>query len=140
MKGRYTVFAVNVLIAVVVGAVATGCSSFDTQECGDKYLHVAYGASLTGYRLVALTEEPRLQLTVYGVSDWDKWEAWKTNPSPKVAFDHDSPLAVTCGERIEFTSNVEPAINTMPEAASTAIVPSHELLYLDSTSYDILLR
>lgn len=140
MKGRPRIFAINLLIVVIIGLWTTGCSSFETQECGDKYLHVAYGASLTGYRLVALTEDPRLQLTINGVSDWDKWEAWKNEPSPKVAFEHNSTLAVSCGDRIEFTSNVEPAINTMHGIASTTVVPSHKLPNLDSTSYDILLR
>lgn len=140
MKRPSRVFAISLLVVAMVSLTTPGCSSFDTQQCGDKYLHVAYGESLTGYRLVALTESPQLELNVSGVADWDKWEAWKNEPSPKVAFEHNSPLAVSCGERIEFTSNTEPAVNTMAETATTNVVASHELLYLDSSSYDVLIR
>ena len=113
-----------------------GCDNYETIKCGDKFIHVYFSPSLTGYRLTILNE--RHSMRFQGL---DEFEKYKENDERKVVFSDgvdNFPIGITCGEKIKFVSNLLPEVNTITDVIVET--PSTSELYeLDSTNFDIFL-
>ena len=138
--GKPRVGVIGRLAAACMAFTLAACSSFDTQGCGDKYLHVYYAPGLTSYRLVVLSEEASLRFWRSNVWDSDGWARYKEDDSPKVVFESNSTLAVLCEPRIVFTTSSPPEVNSMEAEVTTEIVEPHRLIDVSEESYDIIIR
>lgn len=127
-----------VLYFFAIMLLASSCfllESFETHECGDKYLHVYYGGGVGGYKLVILNHQKSMY---FRGEEW--YNEYKLDSTPKVVFDHSNTIAVSCGKNIDFLTSIPPAVNTMESGVSTSIVAPHETIDVDTTAFDHVIR
>lgn len=132
-----TKFSAILILMILI----SGCSSFETQECGNNYIHVSYGDGLTGFRVVTLNESSRMGFSIRGTNDWSKWTNYKNDSNPKVTFEHqNNTIAVSCGSQIKIITSIPPTINSMNQNVSVVLVEAAELIDSNSYTYDFLIR
>lgn len=113
----------------------SGCESFEPQACGDLYVHTYYGGGLSGYRYVLVNDAPSLRfLTV------DAVERYMDSDGPKVTFENENPLVVSCGSRVFIRSDSRPATNTLGDRVVVEVVEPHELIEDETSSNSFVIR
>ena len=99
-----------------------GCESFESQECGDLHVHTYYGGLAGGYRYVVINDAPSLRFTSV-----DRIERFMNGDEPKVTFENENPLIVSCGPTVTVTSDSRPATNTLDGRVAVEVVEPYEL-------------
>lgn len=109
--------------------------AFTTYKCGDKYLHVYYGGGVGGYRLVVLNDMESMVFA--GISNYEKYKQGNT---PKLVYENDNRIFVKCGETIQIIASSEPLINTISDSLFIEVLEPAQLLDIDTTMYEIVIR
>ena len=122
------------LILLAGALVASGCESFESQECGGLFVHTYYGGLAGGYRFVVINDEPSLRFATV-----DAAERYLRDGSPKVSFENENPLAITCGSPVVVASDSGPIMNTMNGRVSVEVVEPVQL-DLNPEAADIVIR
>ena len=122
------------LIPLAVLLAASGCASFESQECGGLYVHTYYGGLAGGYRFVVVNDEPSLRF-----ASVDAAERYLRDDAPKVSFENENPLAFSCGSPVVISSDSAPIMNTIPERVTVEVVEPVRL-NLSPEAADIVIR
>ncbi len=114
----------------------TSCSSdsFLSYKCDDKYLHVYYGG-VSGYRFVVLNNNESMVFT--GITNYEKY---KLDNTPKLVYESENRIFLTCGQEIRIVTSSEPLINTIIDGVFIEVLEPAQLIDLDTTLYDIVIR
>jgi hypothetical protein len=108
---------------VLASALALGgCESFESRPCGDLYVHSFYGGLGGQHRYVVINESRSLR---YSGAD-DYWR-YVGGSEPKVAFNNENPLVVSCGPVVSVASSAPPEAHSLPDRVEVKIVEPYEL-------------
>ena len=100
-----------------------GCESFESEECGGLHVHTYRGGLLGGYRYVVINDAPSLRFTSV-----DGIERYMDGDEPKVTFENENPLVISCGPTVSVVSDSRPATNTLGRRVAVEVVEPYELI------------
>ena len=110
-------------LVVLASALAlAGCESFESQPCGDLFVHSFYGGLGGQHRYVVINDSPSLR---YSGAD-DYWR-YVSGDDPKVAFNNENPLVVSCGPVVSVASSMAPDAHSLPGRVAVEVVGPYEL-------------
>jgi len=126
-----------VILSLFVLIMTQSCiqENFNTSKCGDKFLHVYYGGGVGGYRLVVLNNQESMMFS--GIDDYEKF---KQDDTPKLIYENENRIFVTCGKAIQIITSSEPLINTLLDNVIIEVLEPAQLFDIDNTMYDIVIR
>lgn len=128
---KYT-SCISFLFIVVTSLISC---NFDTYKCNKSYVHVYYGGGVGGYRLVVVNSQKSMRF-----KGLENFRQYKKNNSPKVVYENDNPILVSCSSRVNITTDSHPEVNSMDSTVVTRTVEPYRLVNIDTNKYDMVVR
>jgi hypothetical protein len=123
------------IMVLIIGFSSAGCTSFNTNKCGESWLHVYYGGLGSGYRLVVLNDQSSLSFS--GIQEW---ESFKEDGTGKIVFENENRIAINCEETITITTSSPPTVNTLVNQPIIKLIEPAEMIDIREELYDFVIR